>query len=193
MPTKAATIVATPAPVTATPKVLPPAAPAADAPFEVVVVDEQGVPVRGADVAVKVGDQSVPLAGDDGRYRNERVPKGPAKLLIQAPGYEPFERDVVVEPGKSVSLPTTLKSLPPPSQVRGVVRSFGGQGLVAKVRVEPLGVETTTDETGAFQVDVPPGSYGVTIEAPGYESQRRQVRVDTQGVVILNADLVRKK
>jgi hypothetical protein len=126
-------------------------------------------------------------------YRHDRVPKGPAKLVVKAPGYEPFERDVVVEPGKSVRLPAKLKALPPPSQVRGVVRSFGGQVLVAKVRVDPLGVETTTDETGAFQVDVAPGSYDVTIEAEGYESQRRQVRVDAQGVVILNADLVRKK
>jgi uncharacterized membrane protein len=157
-------------------------------------VDEEGVPVRNADVTLRVEDRPTPLTGDDsGRYRNDHVPQGPAKLVIQAPGYEPFEREVVVEPGARVSLPATLKSLPPPSQVRGVVRSFGGQALVAKVRVEPLGVETTTDASGAFQVDVAPGNYDVTIEAQGYESQRRQVRVDAQGVVILNADLVRKK
>lgn len=195
-PTPVARVAAAPAPAPApvTPKVAPPPPAPADAPFEVVLVDEEGVPVRNADVTLRVEDRSTPLAGDDsGRYRNEKVPKGPAKLVIQAPGYEPFERDIVVEPGERVSLPATLKSLPPPSQVRGVVRSFGGQAIVAKVRVEPLGVETTTDATGAFQVDVPPGSYDVTIEAQGYESQRRQVRVDAQGVVILNADLGRKK
>jgi hypothetical protein len=178
--------------------VTPKAAPApdvpADAPFEVVLVDEEGAPVRNADVTLRVADRSEPLTGDDsGRYRNDHIPKGPAKLVIEAPGYEPFERELVVEPGKRVTLPATLKSLPPPSQVRGVVRSFGGQALVAKVRVDPLGIETTTDATGAFQVDVAPGSYDVTIEAEGYENQRRQVRVDAQGVVILNADLVRKK
>jgi hypothetical protein len=171
---------------------LPP--PPTDAPLEVVLTDEEGVPVRGAEVVVKAGERTDPLTGDDaGHYRNEHVPKGPAKLVVKAPGYEPYERDVIVEAGKSVHLPTKLKSLPPPSQVRGVVRSFGGQVLVAKVRVSPLGVETTTDENGAFQVDVAPGSYEVTIEAAGYESQRRQVKVDAQGVVILNADLVRKK
>jgi hypothetical protein len=192
-PKRAAPVAATPTPHRVAPAVTPPAAVPADAPFEVVLVDEQGVPVRGADVTLRSGEQSAPLTGDDaGRYRNEHVPKGPAKLVIKAPGYEPFERDVVVEPGKAMSLPAALKSLPPPSQVRGVVRTFGGRALVAKVRVEPLGVETTTDETGAFQVDVAPGSYDVTIEAPGYETQRRQVRVDAQGVVILNADLVRK-
>lgn len=193
-PPRAPAVAAAPPPAPVTPKAPPPADVRADAPFEVVLVDEQGVPVRDADVTLRVHDKSEPLKGDDsGRYRNERVPKGPARLVIQAPGYEPFERDVVVQPGESVSLPATLKSLPPPSQVRGVVRSFGGQALVAKVRVEPLGLETTTDATGAFQVDVAPGSYDVTVEAPGYVSQRRQVRVDAQGVVILNADLVRKK
>lgn len=184
------------APATApvTPKPAPPPQVPAGAPFEVVLVDEEGAPVRNADVTLQHEDRSEPLTGDgSGRYRNEQVPKGPAKLVIQAPGYEPFEREVVVEPGKSVSLPATLKSLPPPSQVRGVVRSFGGQAIVAKVRVEPLGIETTTDTTGAFQVDVAPGSYDVTIEAEGYQSQRRQVRVDDRGVVILNADLVRQK
>jgi hypothetical protein len=193
-PKRAAPVATAPAPPPVTPKVAPPPEVPADAPFEVVLVDEQGVPVRDAEVALRVGDRERPLTGDDsGRYRDEHAPKGPAKLVIQAPGYEPFERDVVIAPGESVSLPTTLKSLPPPSQVRGVVRSFGAQALVAKVRVEPLGIETTTDATGAFQVDVAPGSYDVTIEAQGYESQRRQVRVDAQGVVILNADLVRKK
>jgi hypothetical protein len=193
MPKRAATVAAAPPPKRTAPAPVPPPALPVDAPFEVTLVDEQGAPVRGADVTLQSGERSSPLTGDDaGRYRNEHAPKGPAKLVIKAPGYEPFERDVVVEPGKSVSLPAALKSLPAPSQVRGVVRTFGGQALVAKVRVEPLGVETTTDETGAFQVDVAPGSYDVTIEAPGFQTQRRQVRVDAQGVVILNADLVRK-
>lgn len=189
------------APARARPPVVAPApkrepAPVApvDAPFEVVLTDEEGAPVRGAEVTIRVGDRSEALTGDDsGVYRHERIPKGAAKLAVKAPGYEPFERDVVVEAGKSVRLPAKLKSLPPPSQVRGMVRSLGGQPLVAKIRVDPLGVETTTDETGAFQVDVAPGAYEVTIDAEGYESQRRQVRVDAQGVVILNADLVRKK
>jgi hypothetical protein len=192
-PKRVVTVAAAPALAPVTRVVAPPAEIPKDATFEVVLVDEQGVPVRTAEVVLRVGDRSTPLSPDgSGRYRNEHVPKGAAKLVINAPGHEPFEHDVVVEPGRTVSLPAVLRSLPPPSQVRGVVRSFGGQALVARVRVEPLGVETTTDATGAFQVDVAPGTYDVTIEAQGYQSQRRQVRVDAQGVVILNADLVRK-
>jgi hypothetical protein len=191
---KAAPAPTAPPPPAPAPKLAPTPPVPVDAPFEVTLTDEEGAPVRGAEVTVNFGERSETLVGDDsGLYRHEHVPKGAAKLVIRAPGYEPFERDVVVEPGGSVRLPAKLKTLPPPSQVRGVVRSFGGQALVAKVRVEPLGVETTTDGTGSFQVDVAPGSYDVTIEAAGYETQRRQVRVDPPGVVILNADLVRKK
>jgi hypothetical protein len=38
----------------------------------------------------------------------------------------------------------------------------------------------------------PPGKYEVLVEADGYQSQRRKISVDPQGVVILNADLPKK-
>ena len=49
------------------------------------------------------------------------------------------------------------------------------------------------DPSGTFQLDVPPGKYDIVIEASGYQTQRRKVSVDPQGVVILNADLVKKQ
>jgi hypothetical protein len=176
------------------PKVVPVAPPVSnDAPLEVVVNDEQGVPVTGAKVSFTSGPTSRELGGDaSGHYRDEHVPKGAGKLSIAASGFEPFERPFDVKAGTPLKLEVTLTALPPPSQVRGVVRSFGGQGLAARIRVLPLGTEVTTDSTGGFQIDVPPGSYEITIEADGYEKQTRQVRVDPQGVVILNADLVKK-
>jgi hypothetical protein len=61
------------------------------------------------------------------------------------------------------------------------------------VRVEPAGAETQTDAEGFFQIDVPPGQYEVVIEAPGYQPQRRAVKVEQQGVVIVNADLGQAK
>jgi uncharacterized membrane protein len=114
-------------------------------------------------------------------------------LAVQAVGFEPLERPVQTQAGIPLRVEMKLTELPPPSQIRGVVRSFSGQGLASRVRVAPLGLEVTTDSAGAFQIDVPPGAYEVTVEAEGYESQQRQVRVDLQGVVILNADLVKKR
>jgi hypothetical protein len=95
--------------------------------------------------------------------------------------------------GASQKLDVQLTALPPASQVRGVVRTFGGRGVVARIRVEPLGADVSTNDGGRFQIDVAPGDYEVVIEAPGYEHQRRKVHVDPLGVVILNADLVKKR
>lgn len=85
---------------------------------------------------------------------------------------------------------------PPPvpaGQLRGLIRSFKGQGLRATVVVAPLGSEAKTDADGAFALDVPPGVYQVEIAALGYRPQRREVRIEENGVTILNADLRRAR
>jgi hypothetical protein len=48
-----------------------------------------------------------------------------------------------------------------------------------------------TGADGTFSVEVPPGSYDVVIEAVGHKTQRRTVNVAVDGVVVLNADLLR--
>ena len=56
------------------------------------------------------------------------------------------------------------------------------------MKIEP-GDRTLTTKDGRFEADVAPGSYEVTITAPGYETQRRRVEVEQNGVTLLNADL----
>ena len=73
------------------------------------------------------------------------------------------------------------------------MRSYQGKPLAAKIRIEPGGLEGQTDETGMFQIDVQPGEYDVEIESAGFATQRRHVKVDKQGVVVINADLVKGK
>jgi Carboxypeptidase regulatory-like domain len=94
-------------------------------------------------------------------------------------------------PGAPLVIDVQLAPAPPTGQVRGLVRSFSGAGLKARVRIEPLGKEIQTDAAGTFQLDVPPGTYEVMVEAAGHEAQRRRVEVPEDGVVILNADLLR--
>ena len=188
-------VAAPPAPAPAPapkPVVVAPAAPTESA-LALTLVDEDGAPVPGVTVRISAkGAEQTLTAGADGACRAEHLAPGETKLRFEAKGFEPLERTFTLAPGAPVAQTITLKTLPPPSQVRGVVRSYGGKGLAARIRVEPVGVEARTDAGGAFQVDVPPGNYEVIVEAEGYQPQRRKISVDQQGVVILNADLVKK-
>jgi hypothetical protein len=44
-------------------------------------------------------------------------------------------------------------------------------------------------EGGRFEVDVPPGEYDVIVKATGYADQHRHVRVEANGVVVLDLDM----
>lgn len=181
-----------------TPKPAPiaPPAPPVDAALELSVLDDQNSPVSGASVRVTMANEPrdlEPVAESTGHYRHDHVTAGTGTLHVEAAGFQPLDRPVTIQAGVPLKLDIVLTAVPPPSQVRGLVRSLAGKGLVAKIRVEPLGTEITTDAEGAFRVDLPPGSYDVVIEAAGYATQRRHVNVDPQGVVVLNAELVKKR
>jgi uncharacterized membrane protein len=76
-------------------------------------------------------------------------------------------------------------------QVRGLVRSFDGKGLPAKVSIEPGGIEAEAGADGSFNVDVAPGTYTVTVQSEGYGKQTHRVKVGRDGVVVLNVDMRR--
>jgi hypothetical protein len=138
----------------------------------------------------------------DGKQRTARpergeltfagVTPGKATLTVVAEGYEPTVRDIDVSTDAQQRLELELQPIGPRAQIRGLVRSFGGQGLRAHIRVEPLGLEAAADAAGFFELDVPPGRYQVSIEAQGYRSQQKSVVVTKDGVVILNADLMKE-
>jgi hypothetical protein len=119
---------------------------------------------------------------------------GPATLILVAEGYERSEQSVLLEARGTGAqrLQVALRALLPQAQLRGLVRSFGGQGLPARIRVEPLGIEAATDAEGFFELDVPAGRYEVRIQAKGYRPQQKSVVVEKDGVVILNADLLKE-
>jgi hypothetical protein len=79
-------------------------------------------------------------------------------------------------------------------QLRGSVRSYGGRGIAATIHIAGSegGTPTTLESrAGNFEVDLPPGSYEVRIEAPAFVSQRRRITIEENGVILLNVDLRR--
>lgn len=173
------------------PVVAPPPPPAS---VELALVDDRGQPLKRAQVVVSQDGVETPLVETEpGHYKLENAKPGKAHLRAQAEGFKPIEQDIDVGAGKPVHVDAHAEQALPAGQVRGLVRSFRGKPLAASIHLEPGAVEAKTDAEGFFQIDVPPGEYEVVIEAPGYEPQRRKAKVDQQGVVIVNADLVQKK
>lgn len=174
-----------------------PPSPAATATVSGRLADPAGTPVPDVAVSLELEDGTTRSAITDalGGFVFEGVPMGSARLTAGGPGFEEEQWDILVgeEPldlGQRTLQPVEA---PPSSQLRGLVRSFSGKKIPAKVLVEPLGAELTCDEDGTFQLDVPPGKYTVTVTAPGFAKQTRTVKVEENGVSILNIDLRRNK
>lgn len=148
-----------------------------------------------------------------GRVALEDLPPGAATVTATAEGYEPATAEITFAANEPVQLSLALKPKLPPGQIRGTIRSFGGRGLTAQISVKLVkGVEDDKGDKdgkgdkggkvpsdvpphelradgGLFQIDVQPGNYEVTIKAPDYEPQTRSVRVEQNGVTVLNVDL----
>src|SRR5579862_3542598 len=50
-------------------------------------------------------------------------------------------------------------------------------------------IELVTDAAGSFQISVPVGQYVVTISRVGYESQSKQVQIDTRSFPSLSFEM----
>ena len=141
------------------------------------------------------GDKKITLkAGEGGALRAEGVPLGKATLQVSAESFVSQSIDVSLEKGKALQTKIQMEPAIPPGQVRGLVRSFRGRGIAATIVIlsKEGGDAVATVQAGKdghFRVGVEPGSYEVSVEAAGYKSQKRKVRVEENGVTVLNVDL----
>lgn len=157
------------------------------------VTDEAGSPLAQVTVSLYTGNQKTFEVTTDanGRYQFQSVPFGTLKLKAETTDFAPAELEFLLDgDGKAVELPKIqLRLAVLRAQVRGLVRSFSGEPLTATIRIVPPGSEHTSSGDGRFAIDVKPGQYTVTIQAQGYEPQKRTVIVDEKGVIVFNADL----
>ncbi|WP_236606135.1 carboxypeptidase-like regulatory domain-containing protein [Sandaracinus amylolyticus] len=162
------------------------------------VVDESGAPVAGATIEVHPADGTAPLtttSDADGRWTVEGVPAGSARVVVRRDGRDPFETTVEVVAGSApIEVATRMTVTLPPGEIRGTIQGSDGRPLAgASIRIQPLGIELSTDADGAFEAAVPPGRYDVEVRAPGHRAQTRHVEVVERGVVLLNAQLLRQR
>jgi hypothetical protein len=165
--------------------------------IEVLVVGAAGETVAGADVVLlpTAGSEEVRMGrtGPDGRAIFEGLDRGLARVRVSYRGHRTSSRLVEVETGGKSTVRFSLAQALPPGQLRGVVRAFTGQPLAADLTVTPTGAHTSSNARGQFEIDLPPGDYEVTVEADGYRRQRTRIRIERDGVTILNVDLRRDR
>jgi hypothetical protein len=126
--------------------------------------------------------------GGDGRFVFRGKPGQALQVRAEAAGCTPASRPVTLPQADGVDVALALERRLPSGQLRGLVRSLKGADVDAEILVEP-GERRVRAQRGRFEVDVPPGSYEVTISAPGYETQTRRVQVEENGVTLLDVDL----
>jgi hypothetical protein len=153
-------------------------------------IDSDGAPLRATLQQNGKELSAARVAPDELAF--DGVSPGKATLRVAAEGYQPSIREIEISGLGPQRMQVELEAIGPQAQIRGLVRSLGGRGLLAHIRVEPLGLDATADEAGFFELDVPAGRYLVQIEAAGYRAQQKSVVVEKNGVIILNADLLKE-
>jgi hypothetical protein len=161
------------------------------------VMTADGGAVSAPSVTVQAGagaDAVVVEVDGDGRFTLSGKVGQTLTVHAQSAGYESATETVTLVARSEAAVTLTLQRRLPNGQIRGLVRSFRGIGLDAEIKIDPSDQTLPTPaalhaQDGRFEVDVAPGTYQVTITAPGYETQRRRVDVEQNGVTLLNADL----
>ncbi|HEX4566845.1 MAG TPA: carboxypeptidase-like regulatory domain-containing protein, partial [Vicinamibacterales bacterium] len=172
-------------------------APAECCRVEGIVRSEAGVIVADATVTLSATDLKAPLTtttSADGRYQFDNVKPGVwAEVRVLVHGRPVAESvTLVTQPVETLNLtiysasvtPTSVEDLRPmggeSGELRGVVRAADGTPLAgARVGIQSVGIDTTTDSTGRYSFGPvrAPIAVGVTASANGFASASREVSV----------------
>jgi len=93
----------------------------------------------------------------------------------------------------SVQITLRLAQAPAPAVLIGLVRGEDGRPVPAKVRVLEPSLEVDADAHGRFRFELPAGRYTLTIEAPGFITQKKSVQAGAGEQNIYNVDLQAEK
>jgi hypothetical protein len=155
------------------------------------------VTVRSAE-KVALADAEVALEGAaagrtdaQGRLRLPKAGPGPVRVTAKAKGFALGDELVQVPPEGEAELSFALakqgeRAL---ATLRGLIRSATGKPIKASVKVSGLDVKVQVKADGRFVVQVPGGTFSLTISAPGHVTQVKSVEVADGDQALFHADL----
>lgn len=156
------------------------------------VVDKKtGAPLP--NVAVKVGASTL-RTNAHGLVTTGTLAPGPVTLEVALAEYAMASEAAMVIGGQTAELSLSLLADKDrePATVTGIVRGVdGGTRLKARVTIEELKLEVAAADDGTFSLQVPGGTWSVTITAKGHVPQKRPLEVKWGDRAILNVDLHR--
>ncbi len=168
------------------------------------VTDENGKPVVGAKVSVKLKKVTGTGTTDDkGEFVVTKLPIGKtlrgatelddtgAEVTVEVEGKKPTTQTLTLAKGNNTVGKLALEPMLPPGQLRAVLRAAGtGKPIPgATVKIDPGGATATSAADGTLQIDLPPGNYKATATAPGFKEQTLDVVIDPNGVALKNFEL----
>jgi MYXO-CTERM domain-containing protein len=136
--------------------------------------------VEGLVVTVEETGQSAELDAT-GAFRFELADEAPKTLLVDGPGVAPLSRTFALsEDQPTASLELYVRA---GFEIEGLITAADSDAPIegARVLFEGAGLQTFTDEEGAWSLLLPPGELDVVISAPGFEPAAQLVTFTEDG------------
>lgn len=129
----------------------------------------------------------------DGTFRVEKVGPGPVRVHVEVPGYAQVEEVAQVPPEGDARLSLSLEPVGrgTPAIIRGLIRARTGGALNATVRVQGQTEPVTLDAEGRFEISLPPGSYTLTVTAPGFVAQAKRFDLSAGEQAVFHCELLK--
>jgi carboxypeptidase family protein len=168
------------------------------------VVDENGKPVVGAQVTVRLKKHTGTEVTDaKGAYTVSKLPIGKkvddktslddagAEVSVAVDKKKPNAKTLTLVAGVNKMDTITLEPVLPPGQLKAIVRAAAtGKPIAnATVTIEPGGATATSGADGSISIDLPPGQYKAKATAAGFKDQTLEVSIEEGGVRVKNFEL----
>jgi len=144
----------------------------------VVYNGQTGVGIGGATVSLSPSGLTTSTNGS-GNYSFASVAPGTYTITASASGFHSGSASVSVTSGHNSVVNLKLQPMATTGSLVGTVKGSNGKGLAgATVTVSPGGLSTVTDSSGSYAfASLLPGTYTVTVSAPGYLTQSATVAI----------------